>query len=343
MRIFFLFLLPLLLLGETFSGYQHPERYKALTAKLRQSGVSPQRIDAIFSSEKGRERDQRALKLVGDIRQIPVQRKKEKAANDQYLNEVPYLVRHLEEKKAVYDRLENLYGVNREVAAAILLKETSLGRYKGFRHDAFTALNSLLDGLELPAEEGREKLRIERFIKMAESNLLALLLFYEQEGRDVTAEAIPSSYTGAIGFPQFMPANLPLAVSYAGKSPDLMALDDAILSVGNYLAKKGKWPERLLEFGKLERFEAMEEAWRAFDAEGNASFAYDRNAEGLPVRCFAESDGKFRKEAGYLAPYVKALMKYNFSSEYALGILKIARAAAQKRAAGGNQVVSNQR
>lgn len=325
-----LFLAAGLFAADPFAGYAHPERYAPVTEKLEAAGVSKERIAAIFGSPRGRERDEKAVELAGNIRNIPVFKKREKKANDRFLKEIPFLVQKLEEHEPAFSLAEKRYGVNREIVAAILQKETALGRYNGFGHDAFTALNSLLDGLEVnPAGSEREKKRTARLIRMAENNLAALLVYLEQHGRDVTAERFPSSYTGAIGYPQFMPVNLGLADAFHGEKPDLMNLDDAILSVASYFRGKGRWPEKPLDFREVPRFDAIMAGWEKFD-DGNASFAYEENLEGMPLRCYA-LNSPFPAETAYLRPYVKGVMSYNFSSEYAIGILKIARLAWKAR------------
>ena len=63
-------------------------------------------------------------------------KKSEKKANNVLVKHVPKIVKHLEKYKEVYDYTEKKYGVNREIIASILMKETKLGKIKP-THDAF--------------------------------------------------------------------------------------------------------------------------------------------------------------------------------------------------------------
>ena len=68
----------------------------------------------------------------------------------------------------------------------------------------------------------------------------------------------------------------------------------------------------------------VENAWYDFDfANPNASFAYERSSRGTPYRCFACG----KPDLAYPAAYVKKIMRYNNSSHYAVGVLRLAYSA----------------
>jgi membrane-bound lytic murein transglycosylase B len=66
----------------------------------------------------------------------------------------------------------------------------------------------------------------------------------------------------------------------------------------------------------------VEDEWYDFDFKyKNASFAYAASKKsGKKYNCFACG----RKELGYLSRYVKTIMRYNNSSNYAIGVIRLA-------------------
>lgn len=71
---------------------------------------------------------------------ITVHKANEKKANNVLVKYIPEIVEHLKQYQEVYDYSEKKYGVNREIIAAILMKETKLGKIKP-THDAFIVLD----------------------------------------------------------------------------------------------------------------------------------------------------------------------------------------------------------
>jgi len=74
---------------------------------------------------------------------IKTHKKNEKKANNVLVKYVPDMVEHLKKYTEVYDFAEEKFGVNREIIAAILIKETRLGKIKP-THDAFIVFNTLV-------------------------------------------------------------------------------------------------------------------------------------------------------------------------------------------------------
>ena len=143
------------------------------------------------------------------------------------------------------------YGVPAEVAAALLFVETRLGEYLG-EHNAFIVLASMAAARDpqsipdwlssLPGVEKRMDWvgrNMRERADRAYSELHALLIYCLENGVDPFE--IPSSVYGAFGLCQFMPSNLPrFAVDGDGDGIiDLFAPEDAVASLGNYLAKHG--------------------------------------------------------------------------------------------------------
>ena len=88
------------------------------------------------------------------------------------------------------------------------------------------------------------KKRVERLRRNALSNMSALLIQAKEKKFDPLE--VKGSWAGAIGFPQFMPASMKFAKDGNGDGKiDLFVMEDAIVSVANYLklhnySKKGK-------------------------------------------------------------------------------------------------------
>ena len=94
------------------------------------------------------------------------------------------------------------------------------------------------------------KKRVERLKKNAFSNFKALLIQAKEKNFD--PNEVKGSWAGAIGFPQFMPASMKFARDGNGDGKiDLFVMEDAIVSVANYLKLHG-----YLEKGSVAAFKA---------------------------------------------------------------------------------------
>ncbi|MEF8792700.1 lytic murein transglycosylase [Thiohalorhabdus sp.] len=310
--------------------FDHPERYRLLFSRLINRGVPVARVKAAFSSEKALERDHRAVELRTDVGRIPEHQAAEREANERYLAEARTLADHLREHADLYRRMESAYRIRSEIIGAILLKESALGEYDGFGHDAFVVFNSLHDGLEVTEDASpRLRRRIPRLIQMAREQLIALVIHAYRNDLALEETVFPASYAGAIGIPQWLPVHLDYAVSADDSPPDLSRLTDAVLSTANLIRNKFGWPEAMLDFARLSNLDEIVVAWRRFD-DGSASFATDETSDGQPVHRFDRANADM-PNVTYVATFVRALMRYNYSSEYGLGVLRIAHRAHQLR------------
>ena len=94
------------------------------------------------------------------------------------------------------------------------------------------------------------KKRVERLKRNALSNMSALLIQAKEKKFDPLE--VKGSWAGAIGFPQFMPASMKFAKDGNGDGKiDLFVMEDAIVSVANYLKL-----HRYTEKGSLSAFKA---------------------------------------------------------------------------------------
>lgn len=133
------------------------------------------------------------------------------------------------EHQPVLERVRARFGAPPEVVAAIIGVETFYGRYTG-SYRVIDALSTL--AFFSPRRGAFFRRELEEY-----------LLFLGEENR--SAADLMGSYAGAIGIPQFIPSSYrAYAVDFDGDGRRDLAgsVDDAVGSVGSYLARHG-WRE----------------------------------------------------------------------------------------------------
>ena len=288
--------------------------YEEICKKVVKKGVSYDYANKfLLSYFKTKKFDEISYKYL-QPKHIKTHKQNEKKANNVLVKHVPRIVKHLKEYKEVYDYSEKRYGVNREIVAAILTKETNLGKIQP-KHDAFIVFNTLVVRTE--PNSRREKWLLD----MAKTNMVSIINHcYKKE---VTPEQcnLPSSYAGAVGIPQFMPNSFIYAEGYKSKVPDLTKMEDAIVSASKFLHTKANFSE-LIEWELMPDIVDIESKWYDYEFNNdNASFVYDKSKKsGKKYDCY--TCGKV--ELVYLKSYTKKIMRYNNSSNYAVGVMRLA-------------------
>ena len=128
------------------------------------------------------------------------------------------------------ERIEQIYGVPGHILVAIWGRESAYGRAK-IPHSAIRVL----------ATKAFMSTRKQLFF----DELIAALKIIEQ--RNITRNAMKSSWAGALGQPQFMPSSyLKFAVDFDGdgKKDIWNSVPDTLASIANYLNAKGWQRER---------------------------------------------------------------------------------------------------
>jgi membrane-bound lytic murein transglycosylase B len=223
------------------------------------------------------------------------------------------MVENIKKYKNVYDFAEKKYGVNREIIAAILLKETKLGKIKP-THDAFIVFNTIV--LRVKSKTSREKW----LLNMGKTNMVSIIKYCYKKGVEPQECNLPSSYAGAVGIPQFMPNSFIYTQSYNGKVADLTKMEDAIVSAAKFLHKKAGF-NTLINWDKMPNIPKIEQEWYDFEFKyDNASFVYETSKNSKKYKCFTKN----RPELKYMKEYVKKIMRYNNSSNYAVGVIRLA-------------------
>jgi len=297
--------------------FKNPD-YTQICQKVTRKGVSTEYANRfLLSYFKTQKFDEITYKAIQPSK-ITYHREREKKANNALLSYVPKMVKNLQEYKEVYDFAESKYHVNREIIAAILLKETHLGSLKP-KHDAFIVFNTIL--VRTQPTTPRNK----RLISMAKSNM-ASIIEYCYKGEIEPEECnLKSSYAGAVGYPQFMPNSFVYAQAYQGKVADLNSMPDAIVSVAKFLHKKAGFTT-LIDWKDFTNIPEIEQAWYEYEFQHkDASFVYAHSRSGKKYHCFSCE----KPELTTIKEYAHKIMRYNNSSNYALGVLRLAYEAHQ--------------
>jgi len=289
------------------------ENYSDICKRVVKQGVSYKYANQfLLSYFKTKKYDEVSWKYLQPSK-IKHHKSQEKKANNVLVKYIPEIVAHLKKYKEVYDYSEKKYGVNREIIAAILMKETKLGKIKP-THDAFIVFNTMV--VRTNPKSSREKW----LLKMGKSNMASIIVHCYKGNIRPNECNLPSSYAGAIGIPQFMPNSFIYTESYKNKVADLTKMEDAIVSASRFLHKKASW-DRLIDWGEIYDMPSIEAEWYEYEhTHKDASFVYETSKSGKVYNCFT----KDKPELRYLRDYTKKIMRYNNSSNYSVGVMRLA-------------------
>lgn len=240
---------------------------------------------------------------------------------------------YLEAHKVAFARMEEQYGVPKEVVAGLLMVETRLGTFLGHNSsfwslacmaaaDSPDRVSPTVEALPLPMtpdkEEWLQQVLRERSA-WAYKELLALAR--HSVANDLDPLCMPGSVYGAIGICQFMPSNLPKFAVDGNKDGKIDLFDpaDAIPSVGNYLKEHG-WTGK--EIGAASR-DGHHKALKRYNKSNVYANTILAIAEGVaPPAPTADAGGK-------AAPQAKQAVKKQNAPKKAA-----AKASGKKQASG---------
>jgi len=236
----------------------------------------------------------------------------EKKANNTLLKHIKKINNHLKIYNKVYTKAETKYNVNKEIIAAILTKETWLGKIKP-KHDAYTVFYSLYTKIT-PNTKRNKWLK-----EMGKKNIYYISQYCQKHKLSNTECKFKASYAGAVGFPQFMPMNFWLMTSYKNTKPNLNYMPDAIMSVGHFLHFH-KFTKKI-DYSKFKLLPKIEKEWYR-DSFKNKKLEYFTSASNsYNLKRYTKKE---RKKIKYINKYIKKILRYNHSMNYALGVLRIA-------------------
>jgi len=239
---------------------------------------------------------------------ISVHRAKEKKANNILVQYIPRVIKHLKRYEKVYDYSEKRFHVNREIIASILLKETKLGKIP-LKHDAFIVFNTILTRAKPTTE------RAKRLIRMSKTNMSSIINYCYKNKIQPNRCNLPSSFAGAVGIAQFMPNSFIYAQGYKKKYANLNNMSDAIVSTAKFLNQKTGF-KKMIVYSKMKNIKNVESQWYDYAYKYKNSSFINRKSK----HCFACN----KKELNYISGYIKNILRYNNSSNYAIGVLRIA-------------------
>lgn len=291
----------------------HNKNYVDICKKVLKSGVSYNYANKfLLSYFKTKKFDEISWKYLKP-KYINYHKKKEKQANNVLVKYIPKMVQNIKKYREVYDKAEKKYGVNREIISAILLKETKLGTIKP-THDSFVVFNTLV--IRTNPKNKRDRW----LLNMGKTNMISIIKYCYKKALQPQKCNLASSYAGAVGIPQFMPNSFIYTDSYKNKIPNLNKMEDAIMSVAKFLNYKAKF-HTLIKWKKMPNIKSIETKWYKFEFENeDSSFVYEKSKSGKIYKCFT----KGKKELSYMRAYAKKIMRYNNSSNYVIGVLRLA-------------------
>lgn len=223
------------------------------------------------------------------------------------------------EHQDVLAEAEQKYGVPASVIIAIIGVETQYGSYTG-NFPVLDALTTL--SFYYPARADFFKSELTEFLLMTREQKLDPL-------------KLTGSYAGAIGYPQFMPSNYRrFAVDHSNRGSADLVHDprDAILSVANFLSKKG-WEANQPVATNLPVKRPIDEQWLSNNAKPTATLA-TLKAKGIIHSHPADADTptaivKLQAENALGADYwltfgnFRAIMHYNPRVNYAMAVYQL--------------------
>ncbi|WP_373072555.1 lytic murein transglycosylase [Sulfurimonas sp.] len=293
------------------------KHYSDICRDVVKSGVSVDYANKfLLSYFKTKKFDEISWKYL-QPKHIKLHKKNEKKANNTLVGRIPQMMEHLYKYKKVYDYTEEKYGVDREVIAAILLKETNLGKIEP-QHDAFIVFNTIVTRVD--PKSPRQKW----LLKMGKTNM-ASIIKHCYKGKIEPQECnLPSSYAGAVGIAQFMPSSFMYAKSFRqDEVGDLTKMEDAIVSASYYLHRRAKY-NKLIDWSKMPDMASVENDWYEYEHKVKySSFSYKKGRNGRIYNCYVCG----KENLKYLDSYIKKVLKYNNSSNYAVGVIRLAHDA----------------
>lgn len=148
--------------------------------------------------------------------------------------------------KGVLDESEKRFNIDSNIASAILLVETGLGKLRGqyltigIFSSLFLDTAAIIKSSDYQNRPPAERDKIERKNAWALSELKASLKMAKEYGFNLLR--LRGSFAGAFGLSQFLPSSyLNFAVSHSKQilRPDLFSVPDAIFSTANFLKAHG--------------------------------------------------------------------------------------------------------
>ena len=231
----------------------------------------------------------------------------------------------LGEHKALFDSIEEHYGVDRHVLTAIWGLETAYGKIMGD--------DNMIDSLATLAFQGRRQ-------KFGEQQLFAILDMLA--AGDVRKQQLIGSWAGAMGMTQFIPTTFrDYAVDFDNNgNKDLWRNEgDALGSAAYYLKRFGWRPEEPIvtevllpkgfDYGLADGTKRTISGWSGLGVRGMAGKNWSNDALFLEAKLLIPTGAKGPVFLTF--KNFDVIKKYNNSTSYALGITVLSESLQGKR------------
>tara|TARA_B100001027_G_scaffold37516_1_gene23419 strand:- start:1431 stop:2462 length:1032 start_codon:yes stop_codon:yes gene_type:complete len=268
---------------DIFADYsQHPEAKEVIETLVSDHGFEKSYVIQILESAKKQEKILQSMSSPAEFTWTWDRYKKLFIEEKRIVNGKKFII----ENASLFDRVEEDFGVPREIITSILGVETRYGKIKG----SYRVLDSLTTlGFDFP--------RRSKFFK---SELIQFFVLSRDNNLDINS--VKGSYAGAMGYGQFISSSYrAYAIDYDGDGyADLFnSVPDAVASIANYLKKHGwkrdgviikkvqlnnvskiyKLPSNFNKFIPLQYTEGIEEEYIIQEGDSLLSIAIENNLE----------------------------------------------------------------
>jgi membrane-bound lytic murein transglycosylase B len=279
----FLFIFFLFFSSSLFADYsEHPEAQDIIDTLVKEHGFDRSYVIQILKTAKKQDRILESMSSPAEFTWTWNRYKKLFLEEKRISNGKKFI----KENSTLFKRVEDEFGVPKEIITSILGVETRYGKIKG----GYRVLDSLATlGFDFP--------RRSKFFK---SELIQFFILTRENNLDINT--VQGSYAGAMGYGQFISSSYrAYAIDYDGDGyADLFnSVPDAVASIANYLQKHGwkrdgtivqkveinkvnktyKHQTNLKKFIPLQFTEGLEEKYIIKDGDSLLSIAITNNLE----------------------------------------------------------------
>ena len=219
----FFFILFLVLSNAILANYsEHPEAKEVIKTLVNEHGFDENFVTQILQTAKKQEKILQSMSSPAEFTWTWDRYRKLFLEEKRISNGKKFI----QENSALFDRVEDQFGVPREIITSILGVETRYGKIKG----SYRVLDSLATlGFDFP--------RRSKFFK---SELIQFFILTRENNLDINS--VQGSYAGAMGYGQFISSSYrAYAIDYDddGYADLFNSVPDAVASIANYLKKHG--------------------------------------------------------------------------------------------------------
>ena len=219
----YLFIFFLILSNAIFANYsEHPEAQDVIETLVTEYGFDESYVTQILQTAKKQDKILQSMSSPAEFTWTWDRYRKLFLEEKRISNGKKFI----RENSALFDRVENEFGVPKEIITSILGVETRYGKIMG----SYRVLDSLATlGFDFP--------RRSKFFK---TELIQLFILARENNLDINS--VQGSYAGAMGYGQFISSSYrAYAIDYDGDGyADLFnSVPDAVASIANYLKKHG--------------------------------------------------------------------------------------------------------